>query len=228
MLERFGLTKQEIAIYNQMSVVNGKTGYMIAKDINMSRSNVYPLLSSLVKKGAIIYEDGESRKYYRVKPEEFLNNYISGLEKIKDELIEELKEDDEPHDGYFTIAGETNIHNKMVALVDNVSERVYVCGKKDDIFFLNENFKALCEQGKKVVVITDDIKGWDERILLYQSNHEILQMGLITDSRNAMVGNIKGADTSCLFSGNKNFVVSYKMNLKNEIEIIEMKRSKQK
>ncbi|MBO4458706.1 MAG: hypothetical protein J5802_13400 [Butyrivibrio sp.] len=226
MLERFGLTKQEIVVYNQMSVVNGKTGYMIAKDINMSRSNVYPLLSSLVKKGAIIYEDGESRKYYRVKPEEFFNNYIAGLEKIKDELIEELKEDDKPHDGYFTIAGETNIRNKMVSLVDNVAERVYVCGKKEEIFFLNTNFKTLCEQGKKVVVITDDIKGWNDRILLYKSNHEILQVGLIADSTSAMVGNIKGAGTSCLFSANKNFVISYKMNLKNEIEITEMKRKR--
>lgn len=223
MLEKFGLTKQEVTIYNHMSVANGKTGYMIAKEINMSRSNVYPLLASLVKKGAVIYEDGESRKYYRVNPEEFLNNYISGLEKIKDELIDELKEEDEPHDGYFTVEGEANIRNKMTSLVDTAEERVYVCGKKADIFFLNDNLKSLCEQGKKVVVITDDIKGWHNQILLYQSNHELLQIGLIIDSCNAMVGNIKGADTSCLFSRNKNFVISYKMNLKNEIEIIEMK-----
>ena len=223
MLERFGLTKQEIVIYNQMSVANGKTGYMIAKEINMSRSNVYPILASLVKKGAAIYEDGESRKYYRVNPEEFLNNYISGLEKIKDELIHELKEEDEPHNGYFTIEGESNVRNKMISLVDTAEERVYACGKKEDIFFLNDSFKSICEQSKKVVVITDDIKGWYDQIILYKSNHELLQTGLITDSNNALVGDIKGDEASCLFSRNKNFVISYKMNLKNEIEIIEMK-----
>lgn len=224
MLQRFGLTKQEIAIYNDMSIANGKTGYMIAKEINMSRANVYPILASLVKKGAAIYEDGEARKYYRVNPEEFLNNYISGLEKIKNELIDELKEEDEPHDGYFTVEGELNVRNKMTYLVDTVEERVYVCGKKEDIFFLNDNFKKLCEQKKKVVVITDDIEGWYDQILLYKTNHELLQMGLITDSDSAMVGNIKGVGASCLFSRNKNFVISYKMNLKNEIEIIEMKK----
>ena len=226
MLEKFGLTKQEIVVYHQTSVSTGKTGYMIAKAINMSRSNVYPLLSSLVKKGAVIFEDGESRKYYRVDPEEFFNNYISGLEKVKDELIDELKEDDEPHDGYFTVEGEVNIRNKMISLVENAEERVYICGKKEDIFFLNDSFKCLCEHGKKVVVITDDKDGWYEQIILYQSNHELLQIGLITDSCNAMVGNIKGEETSCLFSRNKNFVISYKMNLTNEIEIIKMKNSK--
>ena len=44
MLERFGLTKQEITVYNQLSISKGKTGYMVAKEINMSRSNVYPCL----------------------------------------------------------------------------------------------------------------------------------------------------------------------------------------
>ena len=95
--------------------------------------------------------------------------------------------------------------------------------KKEDIFFLNDSFKSICEQSKKVVVITDDIKGWYDQIILYKSNHELLQTGLITDSNNALVGDIKGDEASCLFSRNKNFVISYKMNLKNEIEIIEMK-----
>ena len=107
MLERFGLTKQEITVYNQLSISKGKTGYMVAKEINMSRSNVYPVLKSLVKKGAVLYEDGETRKYFRVNPEEFFDNYIMSLTKIKEELLEVLKEDEEPHDGYFTVEGET-------------------------------------------------------------------------------------------------------------------------
>ena len=165
----------------------------------------------------------ELRWIIQVNPEEFLNNYISGLEKIKDELIYELKEEDEPHNGYFTIEGESNVRNKMISLVDTAEERVYACGKKEDIFFLNDSFKSICEQSKKVVVITDDIKGWYDQIILYKSNHELLQTGLITDSNNALVGDIKGDEASCLFSRNKNFVISYKMNLKNELEIIEMK-----
>ena len=224
MLERFGLTKQEITVYNQLSISKGKTGYMVAKEINMSRSNVYPVLKSLVQKGAVLYEDGETRKYFRVNPEEFFDNYIMSLTKIKEELLEVLKEDEEPHDGYFTVEGETNIKDKMSILVDGADKRVYVCGKKEDIFFLNKNFSNLCEQGKKVVAITDNIQGWDERIILYESAHKLLQMGLIIDSCNAMVGNINGEDANCLYSRNKNFVLSYKMNLKNEIEIIEMKR----
>ena len=53
MLEKFGLSKQEIAVYSQLSISKGKTGYVIAKDINMSRSNVYPILNSLVKKAQL-------------------------------------------------------------------------------------------------------------------------------------------------------------------------------
>ncbi len=107
--------------------------------------------------------------------------------------------------------------------MEQIKEFMFV-GKREDIFFLNKNFSNLCEQGKKVVAITDNIQGWDERIILYESAHKLLQMGLIIDSCNAMVGNINGEDANCLYSRNKNFVLSYKMNLKNEIEIIEMKR----
>ena len=157
MLEKFGLSKQEIAVYSQLSISKGKTGYVIAKDINMSRSNVYPILNSVVKKGAVIFEDGESRKYYKVNPEEFLDNYINSLIKIKNELLEELQEEEDIPDGYFTIEGETNIKNKINSLVSNANSRVYVCGKKDEIFFLNDILVKLCEKNKKVVVITDNI-----------------------------------------------------------------------
>lgn len=224
MLERFGLTKQEIAVYNQLSISKGKTGYVIAKEINMSRSNVYPLLNSLVKKGAVIFEDGESRKFYRVNPEEFLDNYINSLIEMKNEILKGLQEEADIPDGYFTIEGEINIKNKMNALVTGAENRVYVCGKKEEIFFLNDILGELCNENKKVVVITDKVADWNERIIVYKSDHDLLQMGLIVDSNSAMVGNITGEESNCLYSKNRNFVVSYKMNLKNEIEIIEMKR----
>ena len=224
MLEKFGLSKQEIAVYSQLSISKGKTGYVIAKDIKMSRSNVYPILNSLVKKGAVIFEDGESRKYYKVNPEEFLDNYINSLIKIKNELLEELQEEEDIPDGYFTIEGETNIKNKINSLVSNANSRVYVCGKKDEIFFLNDILVKLCEKNKKVVVITDNIEEWDNRMIIYKSEHEFLQVGLIVDSDSAIVGNIYGEEANCLYSRNKNFVISYKINLKNEIEVIEMKR----
>ena len=224
MLEKFGLTKQEICVYNQTSVATGKTGYTIAKDINMSRSNVYPILNSLVKKGAVIYEDGESRKYYRVNPEEFMENYIRELSELKQQLVTQLQEEEEAANGYFTIEGATNIRNQMRHLVDNAKERVYACGKREDLFFLHEEFAKLCDHGKKVVVITDAAEGWDENIQLYITEHDLVQVGLIADSTNAMVGDVKDEDGTCLYSANKNFVNTYKMNLKNEIEIIEMKR----
>ena len=192
MLEKFGLSKQEIAVYSQLSISKGKTGYVIAKDINMSRSNVYPILNSLIK--------------------------------IKNELLEELQEEEDIPDGYFTIEGETNIKNKINSLVSNANSRVYVCGKKDEIFFLNDILVKLCEKNKKVVVITDNIEEWDNRMIIYKSEHEFLQVGLIVDSDSAIVGNIYGEEANCLYSRNKNFVISYKINLKNEIEVIEMKR----
>ena len=53
-LLHFGLTRQEALIYVELLVKGKQTGYEIAKETGISRSNVYSVLAALAEKGRII------------------------------------------------------------------------------------------------------------------------------------------------------------------------------
>ena len=77
----FGLTRQEGTIYSALLNHGEMTGYEVAKDTGISRSNVYAALSALVEKGAAYLVEGESTKYRPVEIKTFTQNRISELQK---------------------------------------------------------------------------------------------------------------------------------------------------
>ena len=72
----FGLTRQEASIFLCLSQNGEMTGYEVAKQTGISRSNVYSGLSGLVDKGAAYLEDGNTSKYIAASVEEFCENKI--------------------------------------------------------------------------------------------------------------------------------------------------------
>ena len=73
----FGLTRQEASIFLCLSQNGEMTGYEVAKQTGISRSNVYSGLSGLVDKGAAYLEDGNTvstlllqwKSFVRIKSE---------------------------------------------------------------------------------------------------------------------------------------------------------------
>ena len=76
-LNDFGLTRQEGTIYSALLNHGEMTGYEVAKDTGISRSNVYAALTALVEKGAACLIEGESTKYRPVEITLFTSNRIS-------------------------------------------------------------------------------------------------------------------------------------------------------
>ena len=56
-LTEYGLTRQEATIYACLLCQGSMTGYEIAKDTGISKSNVYTAVKELVQKGAAVLED---------------------------------------------------------------------------------------------------------------------------------------------------------------------------
>ena len=99
-LMNFGLTRQEAMIYQQLVVSGECTGYEVAKEVGISRSNAYSSLTSLVDKGAVYLQSGNTNKYMAVEVSEFCGNKIRSLENDKNDLENNLKvkEDAEGYD----------------------------------------------------------------------------------------------------------------------------------
>ena len=76
-LMEFGLTRQEAGIYGCLISEGKTTGYEVAKQLGISRSNAYNSLASMTEKGAAyLVEEGTTKKYVSVPLDEFCRNKI--------------------------------------------------------------------------------------------------------------------------------------------------------
>ena len=80
-LMEFGLTRQEATIYQCLLGEGKMSGYEVAKQTGISRSNAYNSLASMTEKGAAhLAEEGHTRKYVSVTVEEFCKNRLRLME----------------------------------------------------------------------------------------------------------------------------------------------------
>ena len=89
----FGLTRQESTIYLTLLSDGALTGYEVAKRTGISRSNTYTALACLVDKGAARLVEGTPVRYMPVAAEEFGDNKIKNLQRMKRLLLEQIPVD---------------------------------------------------------------------------------------------------------------------------------------
>ena len=223
-LMEFGLTRQEAAIYIALSKSNALTGYEVAKVTGISRSNAYSSLSGLVDKGAANVIEGESTKYSAVKITEFADDRIRNLQSEKVRLEKNLPSLKAEEEGYITIKGGKNIFNKAVTMLLAAEQRVYMSMTVAYVQEFEETLRQLEQKGIKIIIITDkaiEIPG----ATVYISEEKATQIGIITDSVNVLTGEYRhSSDDTALYTGQCNFVRVFKDSLKNEIELIELKK----
>ncbi len=223
-LTDFGLSRQEAVVYEKL-LQNGKqTGYEIAKEAGISRSNAYTSLAALVEKGAAYLVEESAKRYIPVPAGEFCGNRIRRMEEEKEWLTVNLPGNSQGEDGYITIEGQGNIHDKLINLLKGTKERVYMSASSACISSFADILEELSAEGRKVVVITDgpsEVAG--ARVYLTASKG--YQIGIITDSKYVLSGEYgEGSMNTCLYSGRRNFVLLFKNALANEIKLIKIQK----
>ncbi len=222
----FGLTRQEASIFLCLTQNGEMTGYEVAKQTGISRSNVYSGLSDLVDKGAAYLAEGSTSKYYAVPVAEFCENKIRTLNKEKHYLISHLPARKERELGYITISGSRNIIDKMITMIGEAEMRIYFSASYKMIEEMKEEFLKVLDRKIKLVLITDMLP-LDERLrnesICYQGERKESSIRLIVDSEYALTGELTGSrEDTCLYTGQKNFIEVFKDALRNEIKLIEL------
>ena len=223
----FHLTRQEAGIYECLLSEGKTTGYEVAKQLGISRSNAYNSLASMTEKGAAnLVEEGTTRKYVPVPLEEFCKNHIRMLEDTMYWLNEHKPAEKTHVEGYITIEGSENILNKVRNLLSKAEERVYIsCCRNYLLLFLPE-LEQLVRARKRVVIITDQPVSISSA-RAYVGAPKGMEIGVITDSKYVLSGEYgEGSINTCLYSGQKNFVELYKRSLSNEIKLLAIKEEK--
>ena len=228
----FNLTRQEAAIYVEFLNHGEMSGYEVAKETGISRSNVYSALQSLAEKGALYLIEGESTRYTPVAVGDFLKNTLRELQKKASLIEENAPKKQETQEGYITILGAKNIENKIRLMLESARERIYVMADKGILSCFQEEIRSLIEAGKKVVVLSDfgDFSLEDSFLagaIFHKTETGKNQVRLIVDSSFVLTGEISGSEhDTCLYSGQQNLVNLMKEALKNKIELLGRKNGK--
>lgn len=234
-LNAFGLTGQEALVYLELFRSGTSNGYEIAKRIGISRSNVYKALEGLADKGGAYVTEANSRKYTAVDIEEFCQNKIQSLLGRKEILLAHMPKEKEEKDGYFTITSDDNISDKVKNMLSKAKKRVYLSMSSGLLGQFEKELEQLLERRIKVVVLTSPVQSGElgeKEISLKQKGAKIYltadkknQIGIITDSKYVLTGEFgKGKDSTCLYSGQVNFVQVFKDSMKNEIKLLELEK----
>ena len=146
-LMEFGLTRQEASIYQCLLTEGKVTGYEVAKQTGISRSNAYNSLASMTEKGAAyLVEEASTRKYVPVPLNEFCKNRIRKLEESGKWLQEHMPTEKAYVEGYITIEGAENILNKIKNLLSQVDQRVYISCTRNYLLLLIRELDTLMEE----------------------------------------------------------------------------------
>ncbi len=227
-LMEFGLTRQEANIYQCMLTEGKVTGYEVAKQTGISRSNAYNSLANMTEKGAAyMVEEGHTRKYVPVPLDEFCRNRIRKLEETKNWLIGHMPSGKTYVEGYITIEGANHILDKMRNILKKVDEKVYISLTRNYLLLLVGELQTLIAAKKQVVIITDQPTAFS-RAKVYVGEDRGMRIGVIADSRYVLTGEYgEGSMNTCLYSGQKNFVELYRTALSNEIKLLSMREENQ-
>ncbi len=218
----FGLTRVEAGIYMCLFKSGDLTGYEVAKQTGISRSNVYSGLSGLVDKGGAYLIEGTSSKYVAVPIEEFCENKIRNMKRDKEFLMRNMPVVTAAEEGYITIEGAKNIRDKILTMLQNAKQRIYLSAPESFIQSIKPELLEIVHRKIKLVLITDKDVGIGEAIQ-YLTDKKENQIRLIIDSLFVLTGDIEGEKSdTCLYSGQKNFVNVFKESLRNEIKLIEL------
>lgn len=228
-LMEFGLTRQEATVYLALVVSGTQTGYEVAKQTGISRSNAYNALAGLVDKGAAYPEEGAATRYTAVEVSEFCENKIRALTRVKEELTLYMPKEKAEAEGYLTVAGDDRITDKIVSMLFRAEQRVYLKAEHAVIRSFLPQLEEMCRTGIKVVILTDDRTEMPEHARVYETQVKEYQVGVITDSTHVLTGEVGlGDGSSCLYTGQTNFVQIFKDSLKNEIKLIEWTKGENK
>ncbi len=118
-LEKIGFSRLEALIYIELLKNQSMTGYQIAKNLNIARASVYPVLEELVKRGVAMLIAGDTNHYSAEEPSSVISRmneeYIKSSEILKKGLSEINKSDNGKK--YVNIEGFENIVNKVKELL---------------------------------------------------------------------------------------------------------------
>jgi sugar-specific transcriptional regulator TrmB len=193
-LRRLGFSDLEALIYLDLLRHPSSTGYRIGRSISKPHANVYQALVALEQKGAVLFEEGETRIYSAVAPAELIDHLRVRYERECADAERELKAlEVKPaeEDRFFRLTSRDQVYARARAMIADAQETLLVqlfpsCAEE-----LKPDLGRAVERGCVVagMVLREEDRVEGSRIILSRRASRVLriwpgdQLTIVADAR---------------------------------------------
>jgi len=221
-LRYFGFTRQESKIYLTLLRYGALTGYEAAKRAGISRSNAYSSLASLTAKGGARKSEERVPKFHAVPKEELLTDIWRKVQDVlsysKDKLPDPLAPETPYRSAYVTITGYENVVNKIIHLMDDAKESLWLEIPGVELWQLKQETARTIAKGIDIMILSDREPEGVEKIDFHRKEIGDEQVKVIVDEQHVLTGSLLRQESDqCMYSRNMHMVELLKKAFLNDI-----------
>jgi sugar-specific transcriptional regulator TrmB len=153
-LKNLGFTDLEAKCLHVLAVSGTQTGYEIAKELGVSRSNVYAALQKLAEKGAVLTSHGEPTVYQSVPIEEIGERIEAELQASIRYVKEHLPKQDTHRSEYFSLEGDPKVIERVRSELRKAKEEAFCDLAPEEAKLLKEDIRLATSLGVRVLVVS--------------------------------------------------------------------------
>ena len=230
-LSEIGLSEYEAKAYLSLLHSNPSTAYEIAKESGIPTSKIYQVIHKLAEKGICLLseENGKTKRYIPIQPDEFLNQYKSTVGTLVDSLKEEFNSLDSRLDAshIWNISDYDHLIDKARRMIDCAHTVLLLSLWKEELEPLETALRGAEKRGVKIAVVHFGIPQINIGQVYYHPIEDTLyaEKGgrgfvLIADSQEVLIGTVSyEGKTEGAWSRNKGFVMISEDYVKHDVYI---------
>lgn len=150
-LRNLGFTEMESKIMVELATKGQASGYEVAKQLGVSRSNVYAALQRLTQQGYVRCGEGEPARYSVLDPEE-LATMISGRVQASLAYMEsEMPRGGPVSPSFYNVEGERNVMEELVRQLNLAEQEIVVDVWREEASLLRNELEQAELRGVKLL-----------------------------------------------------------------------------
>ncbi|MDQ0917703.1 TrmB family transcriptional regulator [Paenibacillus sp. V4I5] len=153
-LKNLGFTDLEAKCLHVLAESGTQTGYEIAKQLGVSRSNVYSALQKLAEKGAVLTSHGEPTHYQSVPIEEIGERIEAELQASIRYVKAHMPKLDAHRSEYFSLEGDAKVIERIRTELKKAKEEALCELWSEEAQLLKEVLRLMPAQGVRLLVST--------------------------------------------------------------------------
>ena len=230
-LSEIGLSEYEAKAYLALLRHSPSTAYEIAKESGIPTSKIYQVIHKLTEKGICLLseENGKTKHYIPIQPDEFLNQYKSTVGTLVDSLKEEFTSIDSRQDAshIWNISEYDHLVDKAKRIIDSAQSMLLLSLWKEELESLETSLRNAQGRGVQIALVHFGLPKLEVGQVYYHPIEDTLyaEKGgrgfvLIADSQEVLIGTISyEGKTEGAWSRNKGFVMIAEDYVKHDVYI---------